>query len=277
MIKVSVQPAFLLYALAVFCFSGFKSCIALFAALLIHEMGHYIAARIIKEPIKKVELTPFGGMITYHSGRCSSKGVKGMLLSAAGPLGNYALLLVIPHIPHLDQVFAKEIAQTNLVMLWLNMIPAFPLDGGWIVFCLCYYVFSLKATTFVLSLSGIVCGLCFAAISVFGMIKYETLNLSVLFIGLYMMYQAWTSYDRIMLENLYTVILERGEKQNGIRRVKAYILSGSERWIDLMSYINRSNREVVFLFPKDNHAFRLISETDSCRAILQHPTERIID
>ena len=108
-------------------------------ALLIHEAAHLAVGHSMGERIESIELTPFGGIIHYSSGASPHKGVKGVAVAAAGPLANYALigLMSFPEMQlFLPYCFIRQAILMNAGMMFLNLLPVLPLDGGRIVFIL---------------------------------------------------------------------------------------------------------------------------------------------
>ncbi len=99
-------------------------------ALLLHEAGHYYAARRMGLAVSEIELTPFGGamQISLSDGLT---GRKGFFLAAAGITVNAicaaagVLLLQGRHSP-----FFIWFTTAHLTMLLFNLLPVLPLDGG---------------------------------------------------------------------------------------------------------------------------------------------------
>ena len=131
--KLKVQPLFFLYFLTIAVFSSVWACGAALLALLIHEAAHLAVGHSMGERIESIELTPFGGIIHYSSGASPHKGVKGVAVAAAGPLANYALigLMSFPEMQlFLPYYFIRQVILMNAGMMFLNLLPVLPLDGG---------------------------------------------------------------------------------------------------------------------------------------------------
>ena len=92
---------------------------ALFA-LLWHEAGHVLAARLCGARLARLELTPFGCTAEYD-GAFLSPG-REALTALGGPLASLAGIFVFRALPRLSM--------THAALLAINLLPALPLDGG---------------------------------------------------------------------------------------------------------------------------------------------------
>lgn len=138
------------YAVAV------ASVLGLFLALLLHELGHAVIAKRNGVQVAGIELWALGG-ITRTSGTASTPGGQ-LAIAAAGPLVTLAIAAVCvavaaiayPSLGTLEfaiggahpspvGVWLQTLAAMNLLVLVLNLIPAFPLDGGQIAQALVWW------------------------------------------------------------------------------------------------------------------------------------------
>jgi len=123
--------------------------LALFACVVLHELGHSVVARRLGIPVREIILLPIGGMALMV--RTPRRPLHELLIAAAGPLvsallaaGFFALLAASYPGPVLDafQLVDPRQAQpsgltllawlstSNLGLLLFNLVPAFPMDGG---------------------------------------------------------------------------------------------------------------------------------------------------
>jgi len=112
----------------------------MFACVLLHELGHALAARRYGIPTREIVLLPIGGVAKLE--RMPEKPAQELVVALAGPSVNVILatgiaaaLLVMGVTP--EQAFARAdqgllefLLIGNLMMLFFNLIPAFPMDGG---------------------------------------------------------------------------------------------------------------------------------------------------
>ena len=118
----------------------------LFVIVVLHELGHSVAAQHYGIQVKQILLLPIGGLAQL--GRMPEKPSQELVISAAGPLVNFALAAVLailglaygqelglqfsfrlPEGITLAAVFSYVFA-ANLFLGLFNLLPAFPMDGG---------------------------------------------------------------------------------------------------------------------------------------------------
>lgn len=139
--------------------------ISLFAIVLMHEFGHQLACRSVGGKTHDIVLWPLGG-VAYVS---PPQRPGAMLWSiAAGPLVNVILVpvlyfLLVSFGGHLDlhgdepneiAYFLNNIWFLNFALLFFNMMPVFPLDGGQILRSLLWFIFGRANSLLIASVIG---------------------------------------------------------------------------------------------------------------------------
>ena len=123
--------------------------LTVFAFVLLHELGHAVAAQRYGIPVHDILLLPIGGLARLS--RMPEKPSEELVVALAGPAVNLVLALVF--LPFVGVGLAMQTVQegglripstmtpgllnlatfllmTNVMLLLFNMLPAFPLDGG---------------------------------------------------------------------------------------------------------------------------------------------------
>ncbi|MGE7666184.1 site-2 protease family protein [Ureibacillus composti] len=113
------------------------------SSLIIHEVGHMIAAWTVKVKVERCVIMPYGGEIELVGGQ-SLPPKKQLIIALGGPI---ATLICIAITPLLDPLFADPFLKIQLILLAINLVPIWPLDGGRVVLSL-ILIFSPKARNY---------------------------------------------------------------------------------------------------------------------------------
>lgn len=135
-LKFKVHPLFIIFGIY-FAFTGkVFSFISYTLCACIHELGHSLVAEKLGYRLKNVTLMPYGALV---SGDMSGMSLaEECLVVIAGPLVNFLLGMLILGVwwvfpetyPYLELA-----AEANFALAAVNLIPAFPLDGGRLLLC----------------------------------------------------------------------------------------------------------------------------------------------
>jgi Zn-dependent protease len=117
---------------------GLSTALLLFVSLLLHELGHSLAARREGIKVSSITLHLIGGVARME--RESSTAMGSFRVAAAGPAVSFllaGLLLASQHsADHVNPLLGNLVAQLgvlNLALALFNLLPGLPLDGGLIL------------------------------------------------------------------------------------------------------------------------------------------------
>jgi Zn-dependent protease len=152
-IDIFVHPTFALLLVWVAVSSGLQGrtvgaaaegvglMLALFACIVLHELGHALMARRFGIATKDITLLPIGGMARLE--RMPERPVQEFLVALAGPA--VTLLIAVTLFAWLRLsggwrpleamsvargAFVEQVMVANVALLLFNLLPAFPMDGG---------------------------------------------------------------------------------------------------------------------------------------------------
>jgi Zn-dependent protease len=142
---------------------GVLVTLIIFLIVLLHELGHSVAAIAFGIPVKDITLLPIGGMARLE--KMPEKPFQELMVALAGPLVNVILaalllpvvvvLIVVQRVPLSTSLMAQSgllglssfLLVVNVSLLIFNMIPAFPLDGGRVFRALLGFLTSYERST----------------------------------------------------------------------------------------------------------------------------------
>jgi Zn-dependent protease len=140
--------------------------VVIFAAVLIHEIGHAAMAAALNIPSKRIVLTFFGGYVQFE--RPPKEGWHEIAVSAAGPGANIASwALVVSLLPLLAPALSptsessallnalQTFGFVSLLLGLFNLLPGFPLDGGHILRAALTYVMRRNTARIVTACVGL--------------------------------------------------------------------------------------------------------------------------
>ena len=118
--------------------------LAVFVTIILHELGHALAAKKFNIATKDITLLPIGGIARLE--KIPEKPFEELIVASAGPLVNITLAFITGlfiTFPETTEQMMNELSKgVNadnfflnffLINFWLaffNLIPAFPMDGG---------------------------------------------------------------------------------------------------------------------------------------------------
>lgn len=118
---------------------------AIFLCVLLHELGHSMAARRYGIETEDISLLPIGGLARLQE--MPRQPTQELVIAIMGPMVNVAIAILLTifififgvefselpdplHGPYTVDNFVILILVTNIGLVVFNMIPAFPMDGG---------------------------------------------------------------------------------------------------------------------------------------------------
>lgn len=146
--------------------------VLLFAIVVLHELGHALAARQVGIGTRQILLLPIGGVAQIEG--MPEDPLEEIWVAVAGPLVNVILavlaslaLLAGTYLARLGYVVpGVEVLQfllyANLALLLFNLLPAFPMDGGRVLRALLALFVPLPLATTVAATLGRIMAVLFA-------------------------------------------------------------------------------------------------------------------
>jgi Zn-dependent protease/predicted transcriptional regulator len=120
--------------------TGLGFAIVLFASVVMHELGHALAAKRYGIRTRDITLLPIGGVARLE--KIPTVPLQELWIALAGPAVSLALGLIFflavtapgitagTEIAVLEESFLARLGMVNVILAIFNLIPAFPMDGG---------------------------------------------------------------------------------------------------------------------------------------------------
>ena len=184
-IRIEVHATFLLMVAGLALFQSntnpiwltVSELLLVFLCVLLHELGHALAARRYGIPTREIVLLPIGGVARLE--RMPEQPVQEVVVALAGPGVNLILIAILgatlvvmgvtpeQAIARIDDGLIEFVLSANVVMLLFNLVPAFPMDGGRVLRALLAMTMPYARATRIASHVGQGFALLFAVVGVF--------------------------------------------------------------------------------------------------------------
>lgn len=193
--KINIHYSFL-FLILFGLFSGLFLEIMIFIIVVcLHELSHIFTSVILGKKVKRITLTIIGGIVDMEE--VDSEPVKNLIISISGVLMNGFLILLSKIIN--NEYYRELILNYNKMMMLINILPIYPLDGYRIIDSIAYGFFSTYRTIKTL--------ICLSIIFVILFILYGIYNKSfgLLIIGIFLGYRNIQFYfmkEKVFLKRL---------------------------------------------------------------------------
>lgn len=156
--KLKLHPTLLPLIVWLIITGQFSNYALLFISLCLHEFGHLLIAYILKVKIKTCIIMPYGGEIQFATRWLITKKQQ-FLIALGGPIATLIIYICAFFLP---KTLSEPLQSIQIILLLINLLPIWPLDGGRILEIIWSEKKSLQATkTSFLIVSITFCITCF--------------------------------------------------------------------------------------------------------------------
>ena len=107
---------------------------ALLVSMLVHEAGHFLAAKLLRAKVLSVRGTPLGLLIKYDM--LSVSPLKEIVICFAGSFLGIITAGAVMFTRLIQYDFVIDFILTSLTLSFINLLPVKGLDGGEILLCI---------------------------------------------------------------------------------------------------------------------------------------------
>jgi Zn-dependent protease len=246
------------------------------AALMIHEISHILASRLLGYQVSQLRLNIFGGCLTIDPLFEANPNAE-IIIAAAGPAINFLMVLGVAYLGFLgvDHDYLRDWQQLNLGIGLVNLLPAYPLDGGRIVHAWLMKAGGLKVAARVAR--GITLGVAlFFLISGSIQIYLKTGGFTFVIMGLFIFIQLW--HGKAPEMNFWQI---RRHKQNLLRQKgflnSKLVMVEPQTPLRLPLQYYGANEYLLFCFDDGRKNIRLISEDQAWNILCREGYQAIFN
>jgi Zn-dependent protease/predicted transcriptional regulator len=257
---------------------GVVFILALFGIVVLHELGHALAARRYGIRTRDITLLPIGGVARLE--RIPEDPKQELVVAIAGPLVNVVLAVVIylvmavdirfAELSHATRVGGNFLAQmflVNVMLVFFNMLPAFPMDGGRVLRALLAMRMDYVRATQIAAAVGQAMAIAFAAWGLFASVFGFQSNPFLLFIALFVWLGATQEASMVQLRSAL----------GGIPVMRAMItdfrtLGPNDKLARAVDYVLAGFQQDFPVVENDN-LVGILTRSNMAAALAQHGTE----
>lgn len=188
-VSVYVHPLFVFFGL--YYFATGKAFVFLMVTIcaVLHELGHSIVAEKNGYRLDKITLMPFGAVVQGDLEDVKPKDQ--IKIALAGPFINLAVgifFVAIWWIYPESYVYTDLAVETCFSLAFINLLPAYPLDGGKVLSALLSLKLKKRKALAISKIVGVVFGI--ALFLLFIVTCFNKINVSLLFFSLFIIFGA---------------------------------------------------------------------------------------
>lgn len=259
---------------------GIAFTLSIFGCVVLHELGHALAARRFHIRTRDITLLPIGGVARLE--RMPQKPLQELWVAVAGPLVNVAiaaLLLGVLYAAHETTFWSKvdlagtdqeavnrsivrgsflaDLLAVNIMLVVFNMLPAFPMDGGRVLRALLATRLDYVRATNIAAGIGQLMAMVFGFIGLF-------YNPMLMFVAFFVYIGAKEEAQAVTMRSLFRGVPTRAAMMTRFRTLRpsdslstavAELLAGSQTDFPVVD----DTRQIVGLLTR-NDLFRTLSE-----------------
>lgn len=238
--KITLHPLFIALGIATAIFGGLPIYIIYALTALLHECGHIFYAGKIGFRCKKISLMPYGA-----SAICDTEGIRAkdeIKLALSGPAVNAFMCVLCAGLWWFYPVtygYTDTVFSANAVMFTINLLPAYPLDGGRAAGSLLSMVMPKKRVKIILRVLSVAVS---CALVLIFFLAYK--NISLLIFALFLFCSSFEREGVLSRMDFCTKKIKRG------REMRHVMLTANSTFKDALRYVD-DRKYCVFQFYSD--------------------------
>jgi Zn-dependent protease len=251
---------------------GVLTSLLFFLSVLAHEFGHAWVALRHHLPVQSITLMAFGGVAQIGqeprtAGEEFQIAIAGPLASLAAGFGFGLIWLVFRPI-HLLSGPAEWLARINLAMVFFNMIPGFPLDGGRVARAILWWLtHSRQRATRFMGYGSQAIAFGFIGVGLFSAFGGNFVNaIWLVFVGWFLESTASAYREQTRIDSAVGHVRVGHVMNREFREIPA-----DTRLIDLRSPVNASEPTPLYFLYDGNRLCGMLSSADLSRMAADEP------
>lgn len=274
MIRIKLNLFFILFLFASMYTGYIEQSLIIFASVLLHEIGHALAAKLLGIRVEEIELFPFGGVAKMED---ISKygGYMETIIALAGPAVSAAIAFAGRVLAEQHVIFGT-VSEFNLILFTFNIVPALPMDGGRILRNFLLHYMSYKKATKTMVVFGRLTAIALAAYNILLIYKGST-SVAYIITALFI----YLGCHKELRFCSYYYLMNRNNKKGrqGRGRIKIRILKlHKDTYVRFAAnQFSPNNVCIIHVVDDSGRVIKTLSEADIMDAFLKYGYDSKID
>lgn len=265
-IKLKIHPLFWLFGVYYALTGKIMMFVISTTVALLHELGHSFSADRLGYRLNSVTLMPYGAVVSGEESGLKAKDE--IRIAFAGPLTNLAIGVVFVAAWWLfpeTYAFTDSAAFSSFSIAAVNLLPAFPLDGGRVL--LAALSCKMNRSRALKICKGISLAFAAALAALFVISLFHTPNLSVLFFAAFVAFGALNKRG----ENVYVRLFSRVNAAS-LKRGMTYKKQALSADADIKKLVNLLDCDAIneVVLYKDGKEYKTLSQEEIAEICRNH-------
>lgn len=240
------HPTLAVFVVISFLTGTFMQLFTILCIVIVHELGHFFAAKHFNWRVESVMLWAFGGVM--KTDEYSTRPLKEeFIVTVCGPLQHgviFVLAFMLQYFSIIPEAIVTDILYFNVIILSFNLLPIYPLDGGKL--CLMFLSLILpyrQAYQTVLIFSFVVaCAIIIVQLLLFPFTFTATLLFIFLIVEIYKFWQnEYFTFLRFLLFRLH--------EHQSFHQTKHIYAKKNDRLMDVFNQFSRNKFHRLYVSP----------------------------
>lgn len=245
-LKIEFHNTYLIMALGFILTGHYLNLIVFTSLILVHELGHYFMAKIYKFNVVKIIIYPYGGN-TKIEDIINRDICEELLIATFGVIFQYLFYLIIFYC--YKNFYIREYTfllykYYNSQIIFFNLLPIYPLDGGKILNLILSKYFSYYKSNI---LTIIISIMVIFFVVIFSIYQCNYSNLMIMFLLFTYLYKFYKKrkhlYYKFLLERyLYLIEYPKIKVINNIKKMyknKTHFIFNNNNYLNERNVLNR--------------------------------------
>ena len=235
-------------------------------SLGIHEFAHLIFAKRLGVRVIELEILPIGCVARIDPDSLAISRDE-LFIALAGPISSLSMGITLYAVFGILEIEAKTATQLigiNLILCFINLIPALPLDGGRVLRSLIASRTGYSSATKLSSYLGVFIGICISALGIYTVIT-DKANITIFVVGLTIVLSALSELKSVSSTSIKSITMRAAKIYSGRHyRTLTTAMKSSTRAHDAIVLLSSSHYNVICVVDDD---MKRIGEIDEGRLL----------